>query len=102
VEHVKRRRSPRVRVGSHAQLPASLRDVGLGGFSLETPTPLPRGSVHDFGLAMKDGSAVVLRARVVHSHRELRPMGGHVYVTGVKFLEDVTGRTDLFEHPVAS
>jgi len=102
VQHVKRRRSPRVPVINDRELPAGVRDIGLGGFSLETPISLPRGSVHDFGLSMNSGGAVVLRGRVAHSRRELRPNGGHTYVTGVVFIEDVTDRADLFERPIAS
>lgn len=102
MQHVKRRRSPRVPVVNDTQLPAGLRDIGLGGFSIETPISLPRGSVHDFGLSMGGGGAVVLRGRVVHSRRELKSGGGHAYLTGVAFLEDVTDHTDLITQPIAS
>jgi hypothetical protein len=92
VNRQERRRSPRVPVRGHQQLPRALRDVSLGGFSLETTTVLPRNSVQDFRLRYPDGSSLVLRARVVHSRREARPRGGHVCITGVAFLGEVAAR----------
>jgi hypothetical protein len=85
-----RRRSPRVPVDGHARVPAELRDVSLGGFSLETPAELTPGLIQDFWLRTPDGTEMVLRARVVYSRREHRPEGGDVCVTGAAFLEDIT------------
>ena len=85
-----RRRSVRVPVLNHRSLPAALRDVGLGGFSLELPEPLPIDSIHDFDLKIGTGSRVVLRARVAYSLPEHLADGRDVYVTGVEFVDDMT------------
>ncbi|HUF46544.1 MAG TPA: PilZ domain-containing protein [Vicinamibacterales bacterium] len=87
---VDRRRSPRVPVADHQFLPAIVRDVSLGGLSIELPEPLPQGSIHDFDLRVGDRSRVVLRARVAHTTTELRATGPDVFVTGLEFIEDVT------------
>lgn len=85
-----RRRSPRVAVTDHRDLPAALRDVSLGGFSLALPEHLGIGTVHDFELKVGARSRIVLRGRVTHAEAEPRPNGRTVYVTGLEFLADLT------------
>jgi len=91
-----RRRSPRVAVTDHQHLPAALRDVSLGGFSLELPEALGIGTVHDFELRVGPQSRIVLRGRVAHIEPESRGPRT-VWVTGLQFLADLTREpaTDL-------
>ena len=88
-----RRRSPRVAVAGRRDLPAGLRDVSLGGFSLELREMLPIGTVKDFDLKARR-SKLVFRARVTHSTPERKPGGRGVFLTGLEFLEDVTPARD--------
>lgn len=97
MSNVERRRSPRVTVGNHPDLPAGLVDVSLGGLSVALPYVLPCGSIHDVGLTLSSGEAIVLRVRVAHRRREPRPNGLDVFVTGFEFLADVS---DLAVTPV--
>ncbi len=85
-----RRHSPRVAVDDHSRLPAALRDVSLGGFSLELPEELGLGTVHDFDLRVGPRSRIVVRARVAHAASETKPNGRTVFVTGLEFLADMT------------
>ncbi len=92
-----RRRSPRVPVNDHRDLPAALRDVSLGGFSLELPEALGLGTVHNFDLKTGRRTRIVVRARVAHAAPETKPNGRRVFVTGLEFLADMTpeSREDL-------
>ncbi len=85
-----RRFSVRVPVAGHRELPAALRDVSLGGFSLALGEPLPLGSVHDFDLTVGRGMRIVLRARVVHQEPERQSDGSAAFVTGLQFIADMT------------
>jgi hypothetical protein len=102
VSNPERRRSPRVSVANHPDLPAGLVDVSLGGLSVALPYVLPHGSVHDVGLKLSNGDDVVLRVRVAHRRREPRPDGLDVFVTGFEFLADVTGQASLNALRIAS
>jgi len=102
VSNLERRRSPRVAVANHPDLPAGLVDVGLGGLSVALPYVLPNGTVHDVGLTLANGAEVILRVRVAHRRREPRPGGLDVFVTGLEFLADVTGDASLTAVRVAS
>jgi hypothetical protein len=89
LNQMERRRSPRVTAGDHPDLPPGVIDVGLGGLSIELESPLAPGTVHDVGLALRNGPEIVLRVRVAYSRRE--PVNGReVFVTGLAFLADVT------------
>jgi len=90
-----RRRSPRVailgRVHGHVatlDVKVTVRDMSLGGLSMETAFAFPVGAVHEFRLLLGDGASVELRGRVVHSSEATTPAGGRVYVTGVQFIDD--------------
>mgnify|MGYP003579823389 CR=1 FL=1 len=89
-----RRRSPRVAALNNPALPSDIVDVGLGGLSVALPFVLRTGSVHDIGLTLPNGD-VVLRVRVAHRRREMRPGRADVYVTGFEFLADVTDQPSL-------
>ena len=101
MSNLERRRSPRVAVANHPDLPAGLVDVGLGGLSVALPYVLPKDTVHDVGLTLANGE-IVLRLRVAHRRRETRPGGLDVFVTGFEFLADVTGDASLTAVRVAS
>ena len=90
-----RRRSPRVPVTNRRDLPAGLRDVGLGGFSLELAEMLPIGTVRDFELKTGRRQRLSLRARVAHAVPERKADGQLVFVTGLEFLADVTPSASL-------
>jgi PilZ domain len=65
--------------------PVKIRDIGFGGFALETSVPLKVGSVLDFRFTSKDGSSFVLKAAVAHSRRVSSPIGPVAYVSGLEF-----------------
>ena len=89
-----RRRSTRVEVlgrirGEAAPLhtPILVREISLGGMSVETPQAFPIGSVTGFLLTLGDGAAVEVLGKVVYS----RPSEGaarHSYVSGIQFVDD--------------
>src|SRR5262245_24602415 len=69
-----RRRSPRVallgKVHGHIaalDVRVKVREMSLGGLSMETDISFPVGSVHDFSLTLGDGAAVLLKGEVVYS-----------------------------------
>ena len=98
---IERRRSARVAVANHQGWPTRVRDISLGGLSLELPTKVPVGSIRDFAFTY-DGAEIVLRARVAHVHRESKPGAGTVFVVGVAFLADVSDQALLQPIRVAS
>jgi PilZ domain len=90
-----RRRSPRVEILGrlHGQVVSLdvqvvVREISLGGLSLETPVPLPNGAEHEFRLTLGDESTVLLRGRVVHCHESVRADGRRAYVSGVQFVDE--------------
>ena len=76
-------------VTQRRHLPVGLRDVSLGGFSLELREMLPIGTVREFDLKVRR-SRVVVRARVTHATPERTVAGRRVFVTGLQFISDVT------------
>ena len=90
MSNAERRRSPRVVVRNHPDLPAGVVDISLGGLSVALPYLLAKDSVQDIGLTLSNGDDVVLRVRVAHRHRVARPGELDVYVTGLEFLADVS------------
>jgi hypothetical protein len=92
---IERRRSPRIEILDRLQghivardAPVTVRNIGLGGMSIEAPAPFAAGSAHEFSLTIGDGSAVLLRGRVLYSRETSRPDGSPVYVTGIVFIDD--------------
>jgi hypothetical protein len=102
VPHVERRRSPRVAVANHPDLPSGIVDVSLGGLSVSLPYVLPRDSVHDVGLTLSNGAEVVLRVRVAHRRRVPRPGELDIFVTGLEFLADVSDQSSSTTLRIAS
>lgn len=70
--------------------PIKIRDIGFGGFAIETSSPVDVGSILYFRLTSKDGSSFVLRAGVVHSRQVSTPPGPVVYVIGLEFADKQT------------
>ena len=88
-----RRETPRIdvlgRLDGHIEtvdLTVRVREIGLGGFSVESPCGFPVDAEHDFRLRLSSGGAVTVRARAVHTYR--RPDGGDApYITGFLFVQ---------------
>jgi PilZ domain len=90
-----RRRSPRVemlgRLHGHVVslgVPVIVREMSLGGLSMETTFAFPVGAIHEFRLKLGDGATVQLRGKVVYSRETPRPDGPSAYVSGVQFIDD--------------
>jgi len=73
--------------------PLLVRELGTGGATIETRFPLPLNSLHDLRFSVGT-HAVVVKARVVHSHTGTAgdSAGGSVdpkavYHSGVEFVE---------------
>ena len=102
-----RRRSPRIEILGrvHGQavsldVPVTVREISLGGMSMDVPVPFPIDAIHEFRLTLGDGSTVLLRGRVVYC----RPIKGGetpLFVCGLHFVDDepVTGQsvTDVID-----
>lgn len=95
-----RRGTPRIQVLGQLHghivtldVPVKIREIGLGGFSIETPMKFPIGAVHEFRLTHVDGETVNLCGRVVHSGERERSTDPGLYITGFAFLDDPTGQT---------
>jgi hypothetical protein len=95
-----KRRSPRVEVlgrlhGSVVALRMSVvvRDIGSGGFSIETSMPFPDRSVHQFRFSPADGPDVILSAESVHTLRVSPGDAAPRFLTGFAFAcEDESSR----------
>jgi len=66
----------------------TVRDMSLGGMSIETAFPFPEGATHEFSLTLGDESSVLLRGRAVRSRTETSADGTLRYVTGIQFVDD--------------
>ena len=95
---VERRRSPRIELLGqlHGRVVAYdvsvvVRNVSLGGLSLESTFPFTVGVVHSFRLTLGDESSVELRGTILRCVEELAPDGGKRYITGVQFVDDAGG-----------
>jgi len=66
--------------------PLQVKELAPDGATIETAFPLPLNSLHDLRLTLDTG-AVVVKARVVHSH--VGEMGEDTvrYRSGVEFVE---------------
>jgi hypothetical protein len=69
-------------------LPVSVRDIGLGGFSIETVAPLEAGIEHRVRFISKDDWSAELPARVANSRPSCRDDGSPIFVAGFAFSED--------------
>lgn len=94
-------------------LPVRVRDVGLGGFSVETVEPLDVGGVLAVRFLTADDWVTDLQARSLHCRPSVATDGTPRYVTGFEFLRgqaaDASGRVrelvakvtsvELFDEP---
>jgi hypothetical protein len=76
----------------HGRIPSldvtvTIREVSLGGLSMQTPFAFPVGAVHDFSLTLGDDSSVDLRGRVVYCREVASAEVEPVYITGVQFVD---------------
>ena len=90
-----RRRFPRF--GARGKLAATLldtdlavrvRDIGLGGFSIESMMPLEAGLEHQVRFISRDDWSTVLPARVANSRPSCADDGSPLYVAGCAFASD--------------
>lgn len=88
-----RRRSARVEVLGKIQgrlvsleTPVTVREMSLGGMSIETPTAFEVGSTSDFLLTLGDGAGVEIVGKVVYS-RPLASAEQPRYLSGVQFVD---------------
>jgi len=94
VNWTERRRTPRFealgRVVGHLireDLPVRVRDVGLGGFSVETMEPMETGAEHLVRFVAEDDWSATLAARSAHCHPSCADDGSPLFVTGFAFVE---------------
>ena len=87
-----RRRHPRFgtagRLAGHLidqDLPVRVRDIGLGGFSIETMAPLEPGVEHRVRFVSHDDWSTVLSALVANCRPSCAEDGSPLYVAGCAF-----------------
>jgi hypothetical protein len=74
-------------------VPLVVRDLSLGGFSVQSPSPFMPGARHHFRFTAATREAVVLDGVAVHCHLVKPEASGQVsYMTGFEFLS--SARTD--------
>ena len=96
---VERRRHPRFpaagRLAGHLidrNLPVRVRDIGLGGFSIETMEPLETGGEHQVRFVSFDDFSATLPAMVANCRPSCADDGSPLFVSGCAFLPtDVPG-----------
>jgi len=88
-----RRRSTRVEVLGKIQgqavtvdVTVLVREISLGGMSIDTPKPFKVGSACDFFLTLGDGAGVELLGKVVYSRATVED-GRTFYVSGIQFID---------------
>ena len=89
-----RRRAPRVDLVGQlrgelvsVELPIVVREISLGGMSIETSQAFDVDSRHSFVLTLGDGAGVFVIGRVAYSRRIDGPQGA-VFISGIQFLDD--------------
>ena len=69
----------------------TVREIGFGGFSIETVFPLPVDAIHDFRFTLRNGSTVTVRGRVVHCREDARE-SATIYIAGLEFVDALPAR----------
>lgn len=69
-------------------LPVRVRDIGLGGFSIETMTPLEPGAAHSVRFISRDDWTATLPALVANCRPSCADDGSPRFVSGFAFLPD--------------
>lgn len=89
-----RRRAPRVDLVGQLRgelvsvdLPIVVREISLGGMSIETHEAFEPESRHGFVLTLGDGAGVFVLGRVAYSRQVERPQGA-IFITGIQFLDE--------------
>ena len=89
-----RRRAPRVDLVGQIRgelvskdVPIRVREISIGGLSMETAEPFEVNSRHEFLLTLGDGAGVSVVGRVAYCRVEDRP-GGKVFISGIQFLDE--------------
>ena len=97
---VERRKHPRFaaagRLAGHLverNLPVRVRDIGLGGFSVETMEPLPAGGEHKVRFISHDDWSTILPAKLANCRPSCADDGSPLFVSGFAFLNDETPET---------
>jgi hypothetical protein len=92
---VERRKHPRYlaagRIAGHLieqDMPVRVRDIGLGGFSIETMTPLEAGGEHRIRFVSSDEWSAVLTALVANCRPSCAEDGSPLFVAGLSFMPD--------------
>jgi hypothetical protein len=87
-----RRRTPRLEVNGRIDgylestgEPVRIRDIGLGGFSIETPDPVPDG-VHVMRFSVEGQWSISLSAMIRYSRPFSTVDGASWYLTGFEYL----------------
>ena len=95
-----RRKTPRVQVlgqlygqAISLEVPISVRNVGLGGFSTESLVPFPLGARHEFRFAVAGRVAIQIKAVVVHRRPAYSADGLTSFITGFEFIHDAVHDT---------
>jgi hypothetical protein len=65
-----------------------LRDINLGGFAIEAPISIPRGTAHPFEFTLADARQVVLKGTAVYCLRMSDPHTDPAYLVGFVFARD--------------
>jgi hypothetical protein len=69
-------------------MPVRVRDIGLGGFSIETLTPLETGGEHQIRFVSIDEWTAVVTAMVANCRPSCAEDGSPLFVAGLSFLPD--------------
>lgn len=100
--HAERRSTPRfpaqdALVGylTSEDLPVRIRDLGLGGFSIETIEPLEAGIVHDVRFIANDDWTTTLKARAVYCKPSVATDGLPRFATGFSFIDAAASRPSV-------
>ena len=95
LDRPERRETPRVlalgRLIGHVpgiHVPVRIRELSMGGFSVESARTFEVDDVHDVSLSLRDSKPVTLRSRVVYCRPDITPNGATVHVTGFALLDD--------------
>jgi len=73
-------------------LPVELRDMGPGGFSVESPLPFPEGARRLFLFTTAGGLQVLIEGAAAHCRPDDRGDAG--YITGFRFVRSRLTDTD--------
>jgi PilZ domain len=69
-------------------LPARIRDLGFGGFALETVEPLAVGAVESIRFTARNDRSTTLKAASLHCRPSCTDEGAPCFLTGFEFVSD--------------